>query len=138
MTLIPDTSMSAEQTTLFGGDDRVDAIIRRLHEVPGWPADPTKDRLLVVSLMRQYPWLELPEQITTWTAYLLDLNSRKKVNHRARFANWCSIAARPRRSSGGSQRSHAPQRGSRPGQAAGGAPAGRDAFGDQSGYRGWS
>lgn len=86
---------------LFGEPDPIDAIVQQLHEQPGWPADQTKDRQLVVLLQRQYPGLDLSDEITKWASWMLDHESTKKVRPRARFATWCSKATTPRRGGGG-------------------------------------
>jgi hypothetical protein len=89
------------EETLFGPVDETEALIERLMAklqslvwVEGkkevrWPADPTRDRLLVKQLVAEYPMLDLIEEIEKWSGKLLDLNSRKKVHPRARFKNWC-------------------------------------------------
>lgn len=79
--------------SLFGAD-RYDGYVELLHAVPGWPADEVKDRMLVQQLLKQYPQMDLAGEISKWAAWMLDHESRKKVRHRARFANWCGNADR--------------------------------------------
>jgi hypothetical protein len=102
------TSMKdPQQDTLFGGGDKIDAIVRELHEVDGWPADEEKDRRFVETLMRQYPTVDLADEIKRWARWLLAHGTGKEVKSRGRYTrvgNWCSIAAgngRGRRTSSG-------------------------------------
>ena len=121
--------------SLFG-DDRVDVLVRALHKIPGWAPDHEADRQWAGLLLQQYPTLNLVELIPGYVGHEIDRTKRKKVNHRARFANWCSIEARGRRNG----RAHRPAaRAERPGgggSRSGGAPAAADVF-TGSGYRSW-
>jgi hypothetical protein len=121
--------------SLFG-DDRIDRIVALLHAQPGWPADLVKDRQLVALLVTQYPGINLADEIVKWRAWMLDHESRKKVNHRARFTNWCSKASSRPRTVPGQRRSAAAGRGGG-GSSSGGAPSPAGSFGGRSGYTSW-
>lgn len=111
-----------------------DKVVEQLHKHPGWPADRKKDRELICMLMEQYPTIDLSDEITKWRAWMLSYESKRKVNHRARFANWCSLAAN--RARGRSVSRHAAGAGApRPTARAGGRPG--DFAGVESGLGSW-
>ena len=73
-------------------DTRFDLLLEELWQVKGWPQDATKDDALIRSLVRQYPSLNLIEEIRQWAVWMQEHESKKKVNHRVRLQRWCSNA----------------------------------------------
>lgn len=88
------------QEPLFDSGDVVDAAMLELQKTPGWPFDPSKDRLLLNDLRDSYPQLDLIEEIRAWRAWMLDHETKKKVKPRARLRTWCSKAIEFRRGGG--------------------------------------
>ena len=44
------------------------------------------------NIKNQYPKIDLLEEARAWQVWMLDFDKKKKINHRARFRNWCKKA----------------------------------------------
>lgn len=77
---------------LFG--NAVDPLVLELWRVPGWPKDQEKDERFVKDLRRQFPTLDLVEEVQKWASWMLDYAPGRKVNHRARVRTWLGNAVR--------------------------------------------
>jgi hypothetical protein len=133
----------AGMDSLFGSD-RIDTLVERLWRVGGWKADPAKDRGVMDQLVRDFPTLDLAEELSKFETWVLANGDRKMVSgsgRHARLRNWCSNAvrfarARPvGRNDGRVQRTTGGHRS--PGYI-GGAPASAADFGQQSGLVDWT
>lgn len=125
------------------GPDRIDTLVERLWRISGWTADPVKDRNIMDQLVRDFPTLDLAEELSKFNTWILAKGDRKMVSgsgRHARLRNWCSGAvrfarARPVRGDAGVQGTTGANRG--PGYVGRG-PATAAAFGQQSGLVDWT
>lgn len=63
-----------------------------LRSVDGWIVDDSKDEILLQNIVKQYPKIDILEEARAWQVWMLDFKSKKAVNHRSRFRNWCKKA----------------------------------------------
>lgn len=124
--------------SLFG-NDRIDTMVERLWQVRDWKRDPEKDRAVLDQLVRDFPTLDLMEELSKFNTWILANGNKGMVTTRGRYArlrNWCSGAVRfARTRPTGSQRSGTGRQ-DRPHPGAGsvgGTPAAASAFGSSSG-----
>ena len=64
-------------------------ILKVLRSVPNWDVDDEKDGILLDNIVKQYPKINMLEEARAWQVWMLDFKSKKTVNHRSRFRNWC-------------------------------------------------
>tara|TARA_Y100000591_G_C21735341_1_gene646324 strand:- start:764 stop:1102 length:339 start_codon:yes stop_codon:yes gene_type:complete len=67
-------------------------ILKVLRSVPNWDVDDEKDGILLDNIVKQYPKINMLEEARAWQVWMLDFKSKKTVNHRSRFRNWCKKA----------------------------------------------
>jgi len=67
-------------------------ILKVLRSVEGWKLDDSKDKVMLETIKSAYPKIDLLEEARAWQVWMLDFDNKKKINHRARFRNWCKKA----------------------------------------------
>lgn len=72
--------------------DNMSEVLKTLRSVDGWIVDDTKDKILITNIEKQYPKIDILEEARAWQVWMLDYNSKKAINHRSRFRNWCKKA----------------------------------------------
>ena len=72
--------------------DDMSEVLNVLRSVDGWDIDDSKDKVLVENIQKQYPTIDILEEARAWQVWMLDYKSKKSVNHRSRFRNWCKKA----------------------------------------------
>lgn len=72
--------------------DNMSEVLKVLRSVDGWNKDDTKDKVMLDNIKNQYPKIDLLEEARAWQVWMLDFDKKKKINHRARFRNWCKKA----------------------------------------------
>jgi hypothetical protein len=81
------------QTSLWSGDPKIEAALVELAKMPRFPSDPAVDVSWLRDLIDEYPTVDVVEEIKKWRTWMLEHESRRKVNYRARFRNWCKRSA---------------------------------------------
>lgn len=82
------------QEMLFG-TDRFDGLVEKLWQTPGWKADPVRDRSLITQLSREFPELDLLNELGKFQTWLIGRGNERMVNGRGRYQrvrNWCANA----------------------------------------------
>ena len=72
--------------------DKMKETLEVLRSVDGWIVDDKKDQLLLENISKQYTKIDILEEARAWQVWMLDYKSKKSVNHRSRFRNWCKKA----------------------------------------------
>jgi len=72
--------------------DKMKETLKVLRSVDGWIVDDKKDQLLLENISKQYTKIDILEEARAWQVWMLDYKSKKSVNHRSRFRNWCKKA----------------------------------------------
>ncbi|MEW5804328.1 MAG: hypothetical protein AB1847_19715 [bacterium] len=67
-----------------------------LKGIKGYPFDQDKDLDFIRQLRKDFPTLDLYEEIKQWNAWMLDNRDRlkKRVNYRSRLRTWCKNASK--------------------------------------------
>jgi hypothetical protein len=108
----PDPSLSLIEKELAGAREPeiILPILAELQKVKGYPMDPVTDIKYLIALAKDFPNLDLLQQVKTWAVYKLDKPLERKSNPRSQFRRWCQIDFEKQQKGGGNN-----GRGSRPG-----------------------
>lgn len=89
----PDPSLSLIEKELAGAREPeiILPILAELQKVKGYPMDPVTDIKYLIALARDFPSLDLLQQVKTWAVYKLDKPLERKSNPRSQFRRWCQI-----------------------------------------------
>lgn len=91
------TTVGEEPMFLVGEPDYLDEIVAVLREFKNWPADDARDREFARQLVKATPNVDHITEARAWIVWMLDHEPKGKgVKLRARFINWCRIAAKRR------------------------------------------
>lgn len=72
--------------------DNMKEVLKVLRSVDGWIVDDKKDQTLIENITNQYTKIDILEEARAWQVWMLDYKSKKAVNYRSRFRNWCKKA----------------------------------------------
>jgi len=98
--------MREVQGALFGDekaeerDAEIGLLVKELWQTQGWPRDEERDRALIGELLKQFPGLDLHDELGKFRVWILsqtDEYKRKRVTSRGRWQtlrNWCKSAVR--------------------------------------------
>lgn len=83
------------------------AVMKVLHEIPGWPIDVVKDLNSIDRLRSAFPDVDLHAEAVKLSAWLEDAMERqpkkRKWDHRRRFTNWVANSTKFVKSTGGTK-----------------------------------